>query len=141
MFCAGTYHKILASIAKPALEKADVKLVKVVSRISRREGRQGKVRVQTRKEEVFEFDHVVLTAPLGWLKNNLDAFEPPLPPRMTSAIASLGYGCLEKVSGPVMSHTEGRITLRAVEAMAKKKSNLAVTLDLHHFPQGVLERQ
>lgn len=100
LFCAGTYQKILASIAKPALEKADIKFEKVVSRISCREDAHGKVRIQTRENEVLEFDHVVLTAPLGWLKkNHLDAFEPPLPPRMTEAVASLGYGCLEKVSG------------------------------------------
>lgn len=106
LFCAGTYRDILASIAKPALEKADVKLGKVVTNITRREDRQGKVRIQTRDGEVFEFEHVVLTAPLGWLKNSLDAFEPPLPPRMTKAIASLGYGCLEKVGSSVASHMD-----------------------------------
>lgn len=101
LFCAGTYQKILASIAKPALEKADFKFEKVVSRISSRDNAQGKVRVQTQGNEVFEFDHVVLTVPLGWLKkNHLNAFDPPLPPRMTKAVTSLGYGCLEKVSGP-----------------------------------------
>lgn len=101
LFCAGTYQKILAAIAKPALEKADIKFEKIVDRISCRDDSQGKVRVRTREDEIFEFDHVVLTAPLGWLKkNHLDAFEPPLPPRMTEAVTSLGYGCLEKVSGP-----------------------------------------
>ncbi|SPN97710.1 related to anon-37cs protein [Cephalotrichum gorgonifer] len=97
LFCAGTYQKILRSIAKPALDTADVKFEKVVSNISCRDGYQRKVRVQTKGDEVFEFDHVVLTAPLGWLKkNSRDAFDPPLPPRMVKAIDSLGYGCLEK---------------------------------------------
>lgn len=40
---------------------------------------------------------MVVTCPLGWLKQNLGAFEPPLPARLTRAIGSLGYGCLEKV--------------------------------------------
>lgn len=106
LFCAGTYRDILASIAKPALEKADMKLGKVVTRITRYEDRESKVKVQTLDGEPFEFEHVVLTAPLGWLKNSPHAFKPALPPRMKRAIASLGYGCLEKVSGPVVSHIE-----------------------------------
>lgn len=53
--------------------------------------------VGTKQGRAFEFDDVVVTAPLGWLKRNLDAFEPALPPRMTQAINSLGFGCLEKV--------------------------------------------
>lgn len=48
--------------------------------------------------EVLEFDEVVLTAPLGWLKQNLGAFEPALPRSLAGAIKSIGYGCLEKVS-------------------------------------------
>ena len=53
--------------------------------------------VSTRDGESFEFDEVVLTAPLGWLKQHPEAFDPPLPPRLTKAIESIGYGCLEKV--------------------------------------------
>jgi monoamine oxidase len=69
-----------------------------VAKISCRDEFQDKVHVHTRGGEVFEFDQVVLTAPLGWLKKNgASAFEPPLPPRISRAISSLGYGCLEKV--------------------------------------------
>lgn len=82
-----------------------MKLGKAVTKIMRYEDRQSKVKVQVRDGEIFEFEHVVLTAPLGWLKNSSDVFEPPLPPRMNKAIASLGYGCLEKVSGPVGFYT------------------------------------
>jgi hypothetical protein len=35
--------------------------------------------------------------PLGWLKRNEDAFSPPLTPRISNAIHSLGYGNLDKV--------------------------------------------
>jgi hypothetical protein len=38
-----------------------------------------------------------VTAPLGWLKINKDAFDPPLPDRLNQAIENIGYGCLEKV--------------------------------------------
>jgi hypothetical protein len=39
----------------------------------------------------------VVTTPLGWLKKNKHAFEPPLPSRFSGAIDSIGYGSLEKV--------------------------------------------
>ena len=44
------------------------------------------------------FDEVVMTAPLGWLKTNLDAFEPALPQRLQEGIGAIGYGHLDKVS-------------------------------------------
>lgn len=58
----------------------------------------GEVIVKTDTDEEFVFDEVVVTTPLGWLKKNHEScFSPPLPPRIISAINSLGYGCLEKV--------------------------------------------
>ncbi|KAI0143867.1 flavin-containing amine oxidoreductase [Hypoxylon sp. NC0597] len=54
------------------------------------------LKVFTKGGENLEFDEVVFTAPLGWLKQHTDAFEPPLPSRLTKAIKSIGYGCLEK---------------------------------------------
>jgi hypothetical protein len=56
-----------------------------------------KVALLTDEGQVHEFDEVVFTAPLGWLKQHPEAFNPPLPSRLTKAIASIGYGCLEKV--------------------------------------------
>ena len=55
------------------------------------------VNVQTTDGQTLAFDEVVLTSPLGWLKRHLDAFEPRLPTRLTKAIGSISYGCLEKV--------------------------------------------
>jgi predicted NAD/FAD-dependent oxidoreductase len=98
LFCAGTYKKILDAIAKPALEEADVKLGRIVDRISYPADLSGKPKVRTTFGERFEFDHVVVTAPLGWLKKNLDAFDPALPSRLTKAISAIGYGNLEKVT-------------------------------------------
>lgn len=43
------------------------------------------------------FDDVVTTAPLGWLKRSENVFSPPLTPRISNAIHSLGYGNLDKV--------------------------------------------
>ncbi|KAI5301894.1 hypothetical protein KEM56_001243, partial [Ascosphaera pollenicola] len=45
----------------------------------------------------YEFDDVVTTLPLGYLKTNRSIFSPPLPGIIQKAIDSLGYGALEKV--------------------------------------------
>lgn len=55
------------------------------------------VRVSAKSHSTQSFDEVVMTAPLGWLKQNLAAFHPPLPPRLTKSIDSISYGRLEKV--------------------------------------------
>lgn len=97
LFCAGTYKKVLDTIAKPVLEGAEIKLQTKVERISYRMDPEEKVKIQVEGGQTLEFDDVVVTTPLGWLKRNLDAFEPALPARMTKAIESISYGCLEKV--------------------------------------------
>lgn len=96
-FVAGTYKKILEAIAEPALAGANIKLKKKAKRISYRMDPQDHVKVTLEDGQVLSFDDVVVTSPLGWLKRHLDAFEPPLPIRLTKAIRSIGYGCLEKV--------------------------------------------
>jgi hypothetical protein len=57
----------------------------------------GRVSVVTADERVLDFDELIVTAPLGWLKQNIGAFYPPLPGRLSRAIQSIGYGSLEKV--------------------------------------------
>ena len=47
--------------------------------------------------EAIEADHVVLTAPLGVLKERSIQFEPELPPWKRDSIERLGYGTLNKV--------------------------------------------
>ncbi|KAF4637567.1 hypothetical protein G7Y89_g515 [Cudoniella acicularis] len=94
LFCAGTYKTILDVIAKPAVDKADIRLSTKVNRIY---ASTGTVKLSTDNGQDFEFDEVVLTNPLGWLKNNKDAFQPALPARFSQAIDSIGYGSLEKV--------------------------------------------
>ena len=82
------------SIAEPALKTADLRLSTKVTRI---ETGLDKVKVFTDKGVEQEFDEVVMTAPLGYLKQNKDNFVPPLPPRLAQAIDAIGYGNLEKV--------------------------------------------
>ncbi|KAM0719647.1 hypothetical protein Q7P37_003778 [Cladosporium fusiforme] len=99
-FVAGTYEKILNAMAKAAREKADIrfnnKVVRVRSGKSESDERT-KPSIETADGGFLEFDEVVCTMPLGWLQRNQSAFEPPLEPRLTKAISSIGYGTLDKV--------------------------------------------
>lgn len=81
-------------IAKPALEKADIKFS---TKITKFETQVDKVTITAENGDLFEFDEVVVTTPLGWLKVNKPAFHPPLPERLSQAIDSIGYGSLDKV--------------------------------------------
>ncbi|PHH81062.1 hypothetical protein CDD80_3344 [Ophiocordyceps camponoti-rufipedis] len=96
LFCAGTYSKILDAISKPVLAESELLLDTKVKRFLGRQGPGDKARVEV-DDGVLSFDEVVVTCPLGWLKRNVDTFEPALPDRLTRAIGALGYGCLEKV--------------------------------------------
>ncbi|KAF1836300.1 amine oxidase [Decorospora gaudefroyi] len=102
LFVASTYNKVLEKIAKPALEKATVLFGQKVKRIisdEKADEADGKARVSVEIEGQgsMEFDEVVMTAPLGWLKRNTDAFVPSPPVRFKQAVANLGYGQLDKV--------------------------------------------
>ncbi|KAK6598007.1 polyamine oxidase 4 [Botrytis cinerea] len=94
IFVAGTYKNILAQVAKPALENAKIRHLTKAIRV---ETNSKNVTVFTDDGKSLEFDEVVMTTPLGWLKKNKQAFQPALPTRFLSAIDSLGFGCLEKV--------------------------------------------
>ncbi|GKT44912.1 putative polyketide synthase 1 [Colletotrichum spaethianum] len=115
LFCAGTYEKIFERIAEPVRHNADIKYDTQVTKVELKTAEREKPRVHTNTGETLEFDEVVMTAPLGWLKKNLHAFEPPLPERIERGIQAIGYGCLEKVyiSFPkafwLEPDTEGRV--------------------------------
>lgn len=53
--------------------------------------------IKTRDRCQETFDEVIVTAPLGWLKRNEYVFSPPITPRISTAIRSLGYGNLDKI--------------------------------------------
>ncbi|CAK7269895.1 hypothetical protein SEPCBS119000_003804 [Sporothrix epigloea] len=98
---------VLDRLAEPVLAKGAVHYGRTVTRVisnpggshsdSHKTGRSS-VSVETSSREVYTFDEVVCTMPLGWLKKNgTTAFEPALPPRLSQAITNIGYGSLEKV--------------------------------------------
>ncbi|KAK4158532.1 hypothetical protein C8A00DRAFT_10699 [Chaetomidium leptoderma] len=98
LFCAGTYSKVLEKVSQPAIDGADIRYQTRVSEIHGKSTAQNDVvRVKTTDGQVLEFDEVVVTCPLGWLKQNLQAFFPPLPDRLCKGIQNISYGCLEKV--------------------------------------------
>jgi hypothetical protein len=98
LFCAGTYQKVLDAVAEPAKKGADLRFGCKVTRIgSKDQTGEGQVQITVESGEEFWFDEVVVTTPLGWLKKNKEAFEPPLPERFDKAIEELGYGNLDKV--------------------------------------------
>ncbi|KAL2157653.1 hypothetical protein VTH06DRAFT_5134 [Thermothelomyces fergusii] len=98
LFCAGTYHKILEKVAQPAIDGANIYYRTRVAEIYGKSATQtGTASVKTTDGQVLEFDDVVVTCPLGWLKQNLQSFFPPLPDRVCKGIQNIGYGCLEKV--------------------------------------------
>ncbi|MEM6638441.1 MAG: FAD-dependent oxidoreductase [Pseudomonadota bacterium] len=47
--------------------------------------------------DAMRFDAVIVTVPLGVLKRNRPAFDPPLPRKMREAITRLGFGTLDKL--------------------------------------------
>jgi monoamine oxidase len=98
LFVAGTYKKVLGKIAEPAI-RADLRFEHKVTKIlSREEEGDPRVTIELEDRKKETFDEVVMTAPLGWLKRNLGAFEPELPQRLKEAIGAIGYGHLDKVS-------------------------------------------
>jgi len=98
-FVAETYTKILEHVAEPVRRGAEVRYgCEVVGISSAAEKMNGdKVTVRIVNGGCMDFDGVVVTTPLGWLKQHKDAFEPSLPPRLSQAIDNIGYGTLDKV--------------------------------------------
>ena len=89
-------------MSQTALAKADIKFSQPVVGIEtpiRNETSilQQQISVFTASGDQYTFDELIVTCPLGWLKQNTAAFSPPLPSRLLSAIQSISYGRLEKV--------------------------------------------
>ncbi|KAI1101711.1 FAD/NAD(P)-binding domain-containing protein [Jackrogersella minutella] len=99
MFVESDYSAILDRISKPAHEQAEILLDTKVISVNAPESRptSQKIRLQTEDRKEYTFDQVVMTTPLGWLQRNISCFNPPLPPRLSSAIHSLKLSQLEKV--------------------------------------------
>ena len=105
-FVAETFEKILARIAEPLISRADsmtnvaLEYSTVVTAIQSVVEGDGRTRVMLKvanSDVMREFDGVIVTTPLGWLKRNKEAFSPALPESLSLAVDSISYGKLDKV--------------------------------------------
>ncbi|KAF2224968.1 amine oxidase [Elsinoe ampelina] len=95
LFMASTYQKIVERLGQATLQRCNLRLSEEVTCV-RTPAASDKIIVQTAGGEI-EFDAVIFTTPLGWLKRNQQTFYPSLSPRLGQAIENIGYGNLDKV--------------------------------------------
>lgn len=97
----GGYSQVLRALLDHPTP-LDVRLGAAVSKIAYDQkpsgGNSRSARVETEGGEVFKADQVVVTAPLGVLKQQSIQFEPALPDWKLGAIDRLGFGLLNKAS-------------------------------------------
>ncbi|KAI0489964.1 hypothetical protein F4859DRAFT_463047 [Xylaria cf. heliscus] len=98
IFVADTHAKIIQSMADKALLHAKLHLSTPVRRVESKTKSDGDPMVVVRcSNGDFEFDEVVVTAPLGCLKSGTITFDPALTPAITTAVANASSSSLEKV--------------------------------------------
>ncbi|KAK5170444.1 uncharacterized protein LTR77_005032 [Saxophila tyrrhenica] len=142
LFVAETYHKILNEVAKGAVAGAELRLNSKVIRISSHENQGGGTASLYTEDGRFDFDEVVVTAPLGWLKRNQQAFDPSLPPRLSQAIDNIGYGTLDKVYITFPSAfwdvplPERRSAHHSIDPHGTTPNVTAITAPVHQPPDG-----
>ncbi|KAI1124601.1 putative flavin-containing amine oxidase [Nemania abortiva] len=95
LFVASTYQAILVHLQSMIDMKATIRLQCEVTRLIN--NKSAGIDVEAADGFRGQFDNVVVTAPLGWLKRNPHAFSPPLSPSISNAVRTLGYGNLDKV--------------------------------------------
>ncbi|KAL8972884.1 MAG: hypothetical protein Q9197_002580 [Variospora fuerteventurae] len=95
-FIPTNYEKIMARISSIPLAQAHVQLNTIMTCLEASEDGQYPVCLTTSDGKKQLFDDVVLTTPLGWLKQHKESIR-PLHPRIASAIESISFGRLEKV--------------------------------------------
>lgn len=90
----GGYNRILNHYTETIGLKNHIHLNTPVTHIQKNEDG---CRVFTKTGEVFDADIVVVTVPLGVLKNKGITFEPPLPEEKQKSIDRLGFGVYDKI--------------------------------------------
>lgn len=97
---ANTYLKILHQVATPTLASANIRFLEEFLRIENvpdNTEEKGRVLLATASGFRKACDHVVITAPHGWPRQNKASFVPPMPQQLSKAIDSTAYGKLETV--------------------------------------------
>ncbi|KAL6714192.1 hypothetical protein ACLMJK_008687 [Lecanora helva] len=96
-FIPTNYRRIIDHISALPLTQANIQFETAMDTAEVGTGRPRSVCVTSLDGKVQHFDDVVITTPLGWLKKHKDSIR-PLHPRVASAIDSISYGRLEKVT-------------------------------------------
>ena len=95
---ASTFKDVISNLLSSLPNEVTLRLGCEVTKIANRtRGDVDIVEIEAADGFKGAFDDVVITAPLGWLKRSQPVFSPPLAPKITAAIHSLGYGNLDKV--------------------------------------------
>ena len=87
----------MARVSAVPLARAHFQFNTVMTSIEALLGEPRPVCVTTSGDDKQYFDDVVVTTPLGWLKQHRESLK-PLHPRILSAIDSISFGRLEKVN-------------------------------------------
>lgn len=97
-FIPTNYQKIIARVSAIPLAQAHIQFNTVMSSVGARIGGPRPVCLTTSDGEKQYFDDVVVTTPLGWLKQHKESIH-QVHPRIASAIDAISFGRLEKVIG------------------------------------------
>lgn len=95
-FIPTNYKKILARISSIPLAKAHIQFNTVMISVESQRDENRLICLTTSDGNKQYFDDVVVTTPLGWLKQHKQSIN-QLSPRIASAIDSISFGRLEKV--------------------------------------------
>ena len=95
-FIPTNYQKIIAQISAIPLRKAHICYNTIMVSIETCTNGRGAVVLSTSNGKKQYYDDIVVTNPLGWLKQHKDSI-PSLHPRILSAIDTISFGRLEKV--------------------------------------------
>ena len=96
-FIPTNYEKIIGRISALPLAQAHIQFKSVMLSVQASKTGPQAVSVTTSDGKQQHFDDVVITTPLGWLKQHKESIH-DLNPRIMAAIDSISYGRLEKVS-------------------------------------------
>ncbi|KAF3928725.1 hypothetical protein AA313_de0206856 [Arthrobotrys entomopaga] len=97
LFLSSTYGPVMELMAATVLQNKCLELNMPVERVDTIYTPSGPLhRVCTKDGSTYEAEGVLVTIPLGALKQDRVEFNPPMPEKMRQAIKHLGYGSLEK---------------------------------------------
>ncbi|KAL8858112.1 MAG: hypothetical protein Q9178_005289 [Gyalolechia marmorata] len=95
-FIPTNYQKIISRISAVPVAQAHIQYNNTMVTVAAHKGGHRPVSVVTSNGDKQDFDDVVVTTPLGWLKQHKDSIH-QLHPRIETAIDSISFGRLEKV--------------------------------------------